>query len=217
MIHSRYPTYDVMHEAEEWDERTRAIVEDRLKNPEPLQFFKPAEAQALQAAAQVILAEDDQWLLQKVVELIDRQFDKGEGEGYRPQIQPQDADLWRAGLARLCGGARLDANGAGTSPLPEFVGAPPQIQTARITALQGDDPVFFKALHKELLAAYCAMPAVWSFMGYGGPAFPRGYVRPELGARDPWEPKPAASVPMLPPDGPPLPPGAEQVKGKIEP
>lgn len=202
MIGSRYPDYDVMQNADEWDDRTRAIVEDRLKSPEPLEFFRPQEAEVLMAAAKVILAEDDQWLLRKVVGLIDRQFAKGEGDGYRPRTQPKDVELWREGLASI------------RAP---FVGAPPQVQNARITALQGDDPAFFKALHKELLAAYCSMPAVWSFMGYGGPAFPRGYVRPELGARDPWEPKPAATIPALPPDGPPLPPGAEQVKGKIEP
>ncbi|HLO03858.1 MAG TPA: gluconate 2-dehydrogenase subunit 3 family protein [Symbiobacteriaceae bacterium] len=212
MIRSRYPGYDVMQEADEWDERTRAIVADRLKSPEPLQFFKPDEAEVLMAAAQVLLAEDDEWLRRKVVELIDRQFDKGEGEGYRPQTQPKDGDLWRAGLASL-GADRTGADRPGA----HFVGAPPQIQTARITALQGDDPIFFQALHKELLSAYCSLPPVWSFMGYGGPAFPRGYVRIELGARDPWEAKPAATVPALPPNGPPLPPGAEQVLGRIEP
>lgn len=217
MIGSRYPDYDVMQNADEWDERTRAIVEDRLKNPEPLGFFKPSEAKVLQAAAKVVLGEDDEWLLKKVVELIDLQFATGEGEGYRPRTQPKDGDLWRAGLAKLGGGATLGADAKIVSLTPEFAGAPPQVQNARITALQGDDPVFFKALHKELLSAYCSMPAVWSFMGYGGPAFPRGYVRPELGARDPWEPKAATTVPALPPDGPPLPPGAEQVKEKIEP
>jgi hypothetical protein len=202
MIRSRYPDYDVMQEAAEWDERTRAIVEDRLKPPAPLQFFTLAEAERVQAAGKVILAEDDAWLLKKVVELIDRQFEKGEGEGFRPQGQPPDAELWRAGLASLD-----DA----------FAGAPPQIQTARITALQAANKVFFKSLHKELLSAYCSLPPVWSFMGYGGPAFPRGYVRIELGARDPWEAGPASTVPLVPPDGPPLPPGAEQVKERVEP
>jgi hypothetical protein len=201
MIRSRYPDYNVMKEADEWDERTRAIVEDRLKNPEPPQWLTAQEAETLQAAAKIILAEADPWLQRKVVELVDRRLASGEGDGYRPRFQPDDPDLWRAGLADLAG----------------MHGAPHQIQTARITALQGDDPVFFKVLHKELLDAYCSLPAVWSFMGYGGPAFPRGYVRIELGHRDPWEPEEADSVPTLPPDGPPLPPGAEQVKGKVEP
>lgn len=202
MIRSRYAEFDVMRSADEWDERTRAIVEERLKNPEPLQFFKPDQSEALQAAAKVLLAEDDPWLLKKVVELIDRQFEKGEGEGYRPRTQPKDHHLWQDGLASL---------GA------DFAGAPPQIQNGRITALQGENPTFFKALHKELLSAYCSLPQVWSFMGYCGPAFPRGYVRVELGLRDPWEPGPVATLPELPPKGPPLPPGAEQVKEKIEP
>jgi len=30
---------------------------------------------------------------------------------------------------------------------------------------------------------------VWSEMGYGGPAYPRGYYRIEAGVTDPWEAK----------------------------
>ncbi|WP_369127188.1 hypothetical protein [Paenibacillus antri] len=37
------------------------------------------------------------------------------------------------------------------------------------------------------LEAYYSHPAVWSEIGYGGPAYPRGYVRTQLGQLDPWE------------------------------
>lgn len=32
-------------------------------------------------------------------------------------------------------------------------------------------------------------PRVWSEIGYAGPAYPRGYVRTQLGQLDPWEAK----------------------------
>ncbi|KQX56587.1 hypothetical protein ASD40_04085 [Paenibacillus sp. Root444D2] len=31
---------------------------------------------------------------------------------------------------------------------------------------------------------------VWSEIGYAGPAYPRGYVRTQLGQLDPWEAQP---------------------------
>jgi hypothetical protein len=41
------------------------------------------------------------------------------------------------------------------------------------------------------LEAYYSHPNVWSEIGYGGPAYPRGYVRTQLGQSDPWEAHPA--------------------------
>lgn len=50
-----------------------------------------------------------------------------------------------------------------------------------------------KALFKKLLGlaveAHASHPAVWSEMGYAGPAYPRGYYRIERGLTDPWEPR----------------------------
>ena len=49
----------------------------------------------------------------------------------------------------------------------------------------------FKKLVGLVISAHYPTPWVWSEIGYGGPAYPRGYVRVELGLTDPWEPKPA--------------------------
>jgi hypothetical protein len=51
-----------------------------------------------------------------------------------------------------------------------------------------------KALFKKILSlavdAYYSHPLIWSEIGYGGPAYPRGYVRAEIGNLDPWEAQP---------------------------
>lgn len=50
-----------------------------------------------------------------------------------------------------------------------------------------------KGLFKKLLGtaidAYCSHPDIWSEIGYAGPAYPRGYVRGDIGQLDPWEAK----------------------------
>src|SRR5690606_27415066 len=66
--------------------------------------------------------------------------------------------------------------------IPEWIGVP-----------QRD---LFKKLLSTAVDYYASHPAVWSEMGYAGPAYPRGYYRIERGLRDPWEPaarEPAAN------------------------
>ncbi len=38
--------------------------------------------------------------------------------------------------------------------------------------------------------AYYSHLVAWSEIGYGGPAYPRGYVRTQMGQLDPWEAQP---------------------------
>ena len=39
----------------------------------------------------------------------------------------------------------------------------------------------------DCVSAHWAQPSLWSAMGFGGPAAPRGYVRTGIDRRDPWE------------------------------
>jgi hypothetical protein len=177
MTESRFPTFDVMAAIDEWDEHTQAIIRKRLEPPGPPQFFTEGESATLYAAIGRLLAETDPELVGKVFAHIDTMLANGGGDGYRPESQPPDAAFWRSGLALLG---------------EPFASQESYWQDQKLHALSETEPAFFKALLKESVSAYCAMPQVWSFMGYGGPAYPRGYVRIELGAIDPWEAKPDA-------------------------
>ncbi len=174
MIESRYPDFDVMAHLQAWDEHTQHVMTKRMEPPQPPQFFTPPEADALRAALARLLHETDDWLIGKVLEHIDGSIAHGRGEGYRPEEQPPEAQFWKAGVALLGDHFALEA---------------PQWQDLRLRQIQQDVPPFFKAMLKEAVTGYCSLPPVWSFMGYGGPAFPRGYVRIELGLVDPWEAK----------------------------
>src|SRR5690606_7351845 len=58
-------------------------------------------------------------------------------------------------------------------------------QFAVLAALQKGsrhEKEFFETLLALAVEAYASHPAVWSEMGYGGPAYPRGYYRIEAGA-----------------------------------
>lgn len=45
----------------------------------------------------------------------------------------------------------------------------------------------FQKLLNLTVEAYYSHPQIWSEIGFGGPAYPRGYVRAQLGHLDPWE------------------------------
>ena len=48
---------------------------------------------------------------------------------------------------------------------------------------------FMQKILSEAMSAYYSHPTIWSDIGYAGPAYPRGYVRSEIGLTDPWEAK----------------------------
>ena len=42
-------------------------------------------------------------------------------------------------------------------------------------------------LLQDAVGIYYAHPYAWDEIGYGGPAYPRGYIRLENGRPEPWE------------------------------
>ena len=48
---------------------------------------------------------------------------------------------------------------------------------------------FWLLLVQDVVGAYYAHPYAWDEIGFGGPAYPRGYMRLEGGEPEPWEVK----------------------------
>ena len=46
-MHGRYPDYNVLDEADHWDETTRRLVFERVEQTPPIRFFTKAEADTL--------------------------------------------------------------------------------------------------------------------------------------------------------------------------
>jgi hypothetical protein len=43
---------------------------------------------------------------------------------------------------------------------------------------------------RTVVAVFYAHPWAWNEIGFGGPAYPRGYIRLGIGHREPWEAPP---------------------------
>src|SRR5579859_5424019 len=57
-MHGRYPDWNVLDEADHWDEVTRRVVMERVENVPDIRFFTREEAAALGALCDVLLAQD---------------------------------------------------------------------------------------------------------------------------------------------------------------
>lgn len=200
MVQTRYPDFDVMAAADAWDPHTRAIVERRLVPPGKPKFLTGAEVQALRAIAAHLLYEERDDVLGFVLSHVDEKLNDPVGEAQRKEGAPPLADLIRKGLAGLDAVARWRHGHS-------FVDCGVEDQFVLLAALQHGaleavpefdgipQKEFFKRLLGLAVEALASHPAVWSEMGYAGPAYPRGYYRIEQGVTDPWEAKADSQAP----------------------
>jgi|GEM_PF-450568 len=180
MAESRYPDYDVMVHAEAWDPHTRSIVQRRLDPPKRPAFLTQAEAQALRAVVCHLLYEDRDDIIGYVLSHIDDKLLSPVGEAQRKEGLPPQAELVRDGLASIDQIARERYGKA-------FADATVEEQFAILAELQHGAKELFQKLLGLSVEALASHPTIWSEIGYGGPAYPRGYYRIEAGVTDPWE------------------------------
>jgi hypothetical protein len=191
---SHYPDYDVLRERDHWDDHTRRIVLARLVRERGYAFFGPEEAECVRAVCARLVDDTRADILQFVVGHLDETLHRPVGEGQRKPGVPPAAELVREGLKRL-NTAALDRR------MKPFYQLPPdeQEQLLRAVGESRAEPAhvwewfpqkaWFDKMLKLTLEAYYSHPTVWSEIGYGGPAYPRGYVRVRPGQLDPWEAK----------------------------
>jgi len=192
-VETLYPKFDVMEQKEHWDPHTLQIVEDRIKFHQ-YDSLSQKEAETLFQICSLLLDDTRDSVLHYVLIHFDKKLSSDIGEAQRKKDVPKESILIREGLRAL---DRLCTVRYGSL----FAGLEDQAQREVIEQmmlglieLQADGvriPVqdFFAKLLSESVSAYYSYPAIWSEIGYAGPAYPRGYVRTERGLTDPWEAK----------------------------
>jgi hypothetical protein len=177
----RYPDYDVMENAENWDEATRRVVEGRLQLSSPLRFFTAQEEPTVRALCDVVTAQDAEPRV-PVAEMVDEKLATGRLDGYRYANMPRDTDTWRLVLRGL------DEAAAGRYGRDSFPACDLQAQEAIVAALAAgslsggawdelDCARAFSVCVRAIVAAFYSHPWAWNEIGYGGPAYPEGYMR----------------------------------------
>lgn len=186
----RFPDYDVLAEADHWDEKTRELVLGRVRDVPPIRFFSPAEVRELQPFVDVVMAQDSEPRI-PVLNFIDEKLAEGKRDGYRFAALPDDDELWRL-VGR--GLAEAQFSDASLSAQQQFVGdfAQGKLEGPPWSGL--DLSLAWQIVQRDILTAFYSHPWAWNEIGFGGPAYPRGYSRfgsPHLpeSEREAWEPR----------------------------
>jgi Gluconate 2-dehydrogenase subunit 3 len=185
-MRGRYPNYDVLAEAQHWDEATRKLVLGRVSEVPQIRFFSETEAATLRAFCDTATAQDREPRI-PVLEMVDAKLHSGRLDGFRYADLPEDPQTWRAVAEHLDGSAREAGHAS-------FAAAPAEGRQAIVACFargELDWPLPVKrawtVVMRAVLAAFYSHPWAWNEIGFGGPAYPRGFARVGPGQREPWE------------------------------
>lgn len=190
-----YPGFSTLGQQANWDEATRKTVLQRVSRSRELRFFTPEEAPLIEAIFEHILPQSDrpeQYRI-PIVPAVDDRLYNNRIDGYRYENMPPDREAYRLGMNAIDEIAKLK-DGRG------FLDLTPLEQDRLLKTLHDGKPEgaydvwermpvhrFWMLLVQDAAEAYYAHPYAWDEIGFGGPAYPRAYMRLERGEPEPWE------------------------------
>ena len=200
-MHGRYPDYDVLKEASHWDELTRKEVLARVEKVPDMRFFSAAEARTLGVFCDVVLAQDKEPRV-PVLNMVDAKLYAGKLDGFKYADMPDDRETWRRVAKGLDAATRQHGS-------DDFATAPEDVQYEVVKAfsegtLHGEiwDELppkrAWSVVMRAVLSEFYSHPWTWNEIGFGGPAYPRGFARLGVGQREHWEGAAASDVDPVP-------------------
>ena len=190
-----YQGFSTLSQQAYWDDATRKLVLDRVENQPPLRFFSAEEARTLGAVIDRILPQEDRSESRRVPILpgIDARLHANQLDGYRYEDMPTDQQAYRTAA---CAFEQM----AQELHQQSFHTLPTLAQETIIKSIHDGKPSaahelwmtmnverFWAILLSDCTGIYYAHPWAWDEIGFGGPAYPRGYMRLENGQPEPWE------------------------------
>ncbi|HKS90321.1 MAG TPA: gluconate 2-dehydrogenase subunit 3 family protein, partial [Tepidiformaceae bacterium] len=192
-MHGRYPDFNVLEHANEWDEVTRKLVEGRIDNVPPIRFFTPQQALTLTAFCDTVMAQETEPRIPVLNFVDERMFNAGTAglDGYQYAGMPDDPSTWQT----VAAGLDEEAVSRGYA---SFATAPGDIRNTICEifskgALVGGswDGLSVKrawnVVMRSILGSFYSHPWAWNEIGFGGPAYPEGYMRLGVDLHEPWE------------------------------
>ena len=197
-IGDRYPGADILAQRGHWDDATRRVVLDRVHNTPEFRYFDAHQRATLEALCARLIPQAHRPQDRRVplAPWIDARCAGGHGDGFRFDDMPSNEQAWTWALDGLDQTARAlfgpqacfkDLDAHQQDQVLERVrrGDPPGEIWRRLPARRW---WVFVAL-RQLTGVYYAHPHAWDEIGFGGPAYPRGYFALNSGYPEPWEPR----------------------------
>jgi hypothetical protein len=189
-MHGRYPEYDVLEQRSHWDEATARTVMDRVENVPPIRFFTKDEAVTLGVFLDLVLAQEREPRI-PVLAMVDAKMFERKFDGFFHDNMPPDDETWRLVAAGL------DAT-AVQHGFERFHLAPTETQKQIVDAFHKGElhgrvwdelpcATAWSVVMRGALAEFYSHPWSWNEIGFGGPAYPRGYAALAAGTQEWWE------------------------------
>lgn len=190
-----YPGFSTLAQQKYWDAKTRQVILDRVNNIPEIRFFTTEEARLLKAICDRVLPQDDRDEAHKIpiVPQIDKRLHENSHDGYRYESMPPDREAFQLGIKAI---EQIAQHEHGRS----FLEIGPLEQDEILRSLHDCKPSaahdiwermsvdrFWMLLVSDCAEAYYSHPFAWDEIGFGGPAYPRAYMRLERGEAEPWE------------------------------
>uniref|UniRef100_A0A7V4XQA0 Gluconate 2-dehydrogenase subunit 3 family protein n=1 Tax=Acidobacterium capsulatum TaxID=33075 RepID=A0A7V4XQA0_9BACT len=190
-----YNGFSTLAQKDFWDEATLRVVEERVEQTPPIRFFNEKEAATMQAIVDRLVPQDDRAADRTIpiLPVIDERLFKNRLNGFRYEDMPPDQEAYLRGVQAI---DEMAMGRYGVS----FVDASVHQQELLLKSLRDQKPEpdhhvwqtmpvgrFWSMLLEDCVTAYYAHPWAWDEIGFGGPSYPRGYMRLENGLPEPWE------------------------------
>ncbi len=176
----RYPDFDVLDAVSTWDEATKKVVLARLEPPGPLRFFTSDEEPGLRVLCDIVLDQDCEPRV-PVAEMVDGKLADGKLDGYQYADMPDDRDTWRLVLRGLDHTAKMGYQvGFAGATLSQREAIVSEFARGRLVGGAWDELNVTRAwsvVMRMMLSAFYSHPWAWNEIGFGGPAYPRGFMR----------------------------------------
>ncbi len=191
-----YPGFSTLDQQNFWDETTRRVVLNRVEHQPEIKFFTdPADLALITAIYDRVIPQDDRDEAHKIplVPQLDDRLRHNQINGYQYENMPHDPEVYRLGLKGIEAIAR-HLHGQ------SFIDLSPREQDEVLKTIHDAQPPageeywqkmditrFWQMLVQDAIEGYYSHPYAWDEIGFGGPAYPRGYMRQEAGEPEPWE------------------------------
>jgi hypothetical protein len=166
---------------------TTRVVLSRVRPSAPGRFFTAAEEPTARLLMDRLLAQDTEPRV-PVFELVDERLAQRAGDGYRYLDMPEDPEAWRASIA----GLEADARGLHGRQFPDLGRGGQRRLIEKVRTTESDwhglpGHRVFSLWMRYSCSAFYSHPWAWNEIGFGGPAYPRGYKNLGFDGREPWE------------------------------
>lgn len=190
-----YSGYSTLAQKKSWDKATRTVVTERVERPSAIRFFSQQEAELLGAVIDRVLPQDDraEESTIPILSVLDERLYKNSLNGFRYEDMPPDREAYKFAIKAIEEMAQVRFQ-------ESFVALTVHRQELILKSLHDGKPDpensiwqrmpvhrFWAMLMEDCVTAYYSHPWAWDEIGFGGPAYPRGYMRLENGLPEPWE------------------------------